>query len=235
MYPVNPSSTSVAGVHAYPTVLDVPDAVDLAVIVVPAPAVPDVVRECAEKRVRGLVIISAGFAEVGAEGKAAERELVATARRNGMRVIGPNCLGVVNTAPGVRMNATFAPQSPAAGNVAFMSQSGGLGIELMSQAAGLGIGISDFVSVGNKADVSGNDLLQYWADDPHTDVILMYLESFGNPRKFARLARRIARTKPIVAVKSGRSAAGRRAASSHTAALGDRPTSRSTHCSGRRA
>jgi acetyl coenzyme A synthetase (ADP forming)-like protein len=217
--PVTPSSTSVAGVRAYATVLDVPDAVDLAVIVVPASTVPDVVRECAEKRVHGLVIISAGFAEAGAEGKAVERELIATARRNGMRVIGPNCLGIVSTAPGVRMNATFAPQSPASGNVAFMSQSGGLGIELMSQAADLGIGISDFVSVGNKADVSGNDLLQHWADDPHTDVILMYLESFGNPRKFARLARRIARTKPIVAVKSGRSAAGRRAASSHTAAL----------------
>jgi acetyl coenzyme A synthetase (ADP forming)-like protein len=219
VYPVNPLSTSVAGVRAYATVLDVPDAVDLAVIVVPASAVPDVVRECAEKRVHGLVIISAGFAEAGAEGKAVERALVATARRNGMRVIGPNCLGIVSTAPGVRMNATFAPQSPVSGNVAFMSQSGGLGIELMSQAAGLGIGISDFVSVGNKADVSGNDLLQHWADDPHTDVILMYLESFGNPRKFARLARRIARTKPIVAVKSGRSPAGRRAASSHTAAL----------------
>ena len=219
VYPVNPSSVSVAGVRAYATLLDVPDAVDLAVIVVPAAAVPGVVGECATKGVHGIVIISAGFAEIGPDGKATERELVATARRNGIRVIGPNCLGIVSTAPGVHMNATFAPDPPVAGNVAFLSQSGGLGIELMSQAAGLGIGISDFVSVGNKADVSGNDLLQYWADDPHTDVILMYLESFGNPRKFARLARRIARTKPIVAVKSGRSAAGSRAASSHTAAL----------------
>jgi acetyl coenzyme A synthetase (ADP forming)-like protein len=219
VYPVNPSSTSVAGVRAYATLLDVPDAVDLAVIVVPAVAVPDVVRDCAVKQVHGMVIISAGFAEAGADGKAVERDIVATARRNGMRVIGPNCLGVVSTASGVRMNATFAPDPPVGGNVAFMSQSGGLGIELMSQAGNLGIGISDFVSVGNKADVSGNDLLQYWAEDPHTDVILMYLESFGNPRKFARLARRIARTKPIVAVKSGRSAVGSRAASSHTAAL----------------
>ena len=218
VYPVNPSSASVAGVRAYPSLLDVPDAVDLAVVVVPAAAVPAVVRDCAEKHVRGMVIISAGFAEVGSEGKSVERQVVASARRNGMRVIGPNCLGVVSTAPGVRMNATFAPNPPVAGNVAFLSQSGGLGIELMSQAASLGIGISDFVSVGNKADVSGNDLLQYWADDPHTDVILMYLESFGNPRKFAR-SRRIARTKPIVVVKSGRSAAGSRAASSHTAAL----------------
>jgi acetyl coenzyme A synthetase (ADP forming)-like protein len=219
VYPVNPSSASVAGVRAYATLLDIPDDVDLAVIVVPSAAVLDVARECAAKHVHGMVIISAGFAEVGSNGKAAERELVTLARRNGMRIIGPNCLGVVSTAPGVRMNATFAPGLPVAGNVAFLSQSGGLGIELMSQAAGLGIGISDFVSVGNKADVSGNDLLQYWADDPHTDVILMYLESFGNPRKFARLARRIARSKPIVAVKSGRSAAGSRAASSHTAAL----------------
>jgi len=219
VYPVNPSSVSVAGVRAYPTLLDIPDAVDLAVIVVPASEVLGVVRECAEKRVHGLVIISAGFVEVGDEGKEVEREVVAIARRNGMRVIGPNCLGVVSTAPGVRMNASFAPEAPATGNVAFLSQSGGLGIELMSQAASLGVGISDFVSVGNKADVSGNDLLQYWADDPHTDVILLYLESFGNPRKFARLARRVARTKPIVAVKSGRSAAGSRAASSHTASL----------------
>ena len=204
VYPVNPSTTSVAGVRAYATLLDVPDSVDLAVVVVPAEAVLDVARDCAAKQVHGMVVISAGFAEVGSEGKAAERELVAIARRNGMRVIGPNCLGVVSTAPGVRMNATFAPDPPVAGNVAFMSQSGGLGIELMSQAGNLGVGISDFVSVGNKSDVSGNDLLQYWADDPHTDVILMYLESFGNPRKFARLARRIAHTKPIVAVKSGR-------------------------------
>ncbi len=219
VYPVNPTTTSVAGVRAYPTLLDVPDTVDLAVVVVPAAVVPGVVLDCAAKQVRGMVIISAGFAEAGSEGKAVERELVAVARRNGMRVIGPNCLGIVSTAAGVRMNATFAPDAPVAGNVAFMSQSGGLGIELMSQAGNLGVGISDFVSVGNKADVSGNDLLQYWADDPHTDVILMYLESFGNPRKFARLARRIARTKPIVAVKSGRSAAGSRAASSHTAAL----------------
>jgi acetyl coenzyme A synthetase (ADP forming)-like protein len=219
VYPVNPLTSSVAGVRAYPTMLDVPDSVDLAVVVVPAAVVPEVVLDCAAKQVHGIVIISAGFAEAGSDGKATEREVVAVARRNGMRVIGPNCLGIVSTAAGVRMNATFAPDAPVAGNVAFMSQSGGLGIELMSQAGNLGVGISDFVSVGNKSDVSGNDLLQYWADDPHTDVILMYLESFGNPRKFARLARRIARTKPIVAVKSGRSAAGSRAASSHTAAL----------------
>ncbi|HWS46061.1 MAG TPA: acetate--CoA ligase family protein, partial [Acidimicrobiia bacterium] len=218
-YPVNPSSVSVAGVRAYPTVLDVPDAVDVAIIVVPAALVRGIVEQCAQKHVHGLVIISAGFAEVGADGAAAQREIVELARRNGMRVIGPNCLGVVNTAPEVRMNATFAPAPPVPGHVGFLSQSGGLGIELMARAGALGIGISEFVSVGNKGDVSGNDLLQHWENDPNTSVILFYLESFGNPRKFARLTRRIARHKPIVAVKSGRTKAGSRAASSHTAAL----------------
>lgn len=219
IYPVHPSSVSVAGVRAYASVLEVPDAVDLAIVVVPASEVLDVARQCAEKGVRGLLVVSAGFAETGADGKTAERELVALARSNGMRIIGPNCLGVVNTAAAVRMNATFAPARPVAGNVAFLSQSGGLGIELMSRAGDLGIGISQFVSVGNKADISGNDLLQYWADDTQTQVILLYLESFGNPKKFVRLARNLARSKPIVAVKSGRTTAGSRAASSHTAAL----------------
>jgi acetyl coenzyme A synthetase (ADP forming)-like protein len=219
VYPVNPSSVSVAGVRAYPSVLDVPDAVDVAIVVVPAALVHATVEQCAQKRVHGLVIISAGFAEVGATGRAEQHEIVALARRNGMRIIGPNCLGIVNTAPEVRMNATFAPAPPVRGPVGFLSQSGGLGIELMARAGALGIGISEFVSVGNKADVSGNDLLQHWEHDPNTSVILFYLESFGNPRKFARLARRIAHHKPIVAVKSGRTKAGSRAASSHTAAL----------------
>jgi acetyl coenzyme A synthetase (ADP forming)-like protein len=219
VYPVHPEAGSVAGVRAYPNILEVPDAVDLAVVVVPAADVLGVARQCAEKGVLGLIIISAGFAETGDDGKAAERQLVSLARSNGMRIIGPNCLGVVNTASAVRMDATFAPAQPVAGNVAFLSQSGGLGIELMSRAGDLGIGISQFVSVGNKADVSGNDLLQFWADDSQTEVVLLYLESFGNPTKFVRLARNLARSKPIVAVKSGRTTAGSRAASSHTAAL----------------
>jgi acetyl coenzyme A synthetase (ADP forming)-like protein len=219
VYPVNPTSISVAGVRAYPTILDIPDSIDVALVVVPADAVPAVVDQCAQKRVHGLVIISAGFAEVGENGREMQRSIVSTARRNGMRVIGPNCLGIVNTAPDVRMNATFAPVVPVRGPVAFLSQSGGLGIELMSRTGELGIGVSEFVSVGNKADVSGNDLLQHWETDPNTEVILFYLESFGNPRKFARLARRVARRKAIVAVKSGRTQAGSRAASSHTAAL----------------
>jgi acetyl coenzyme A synthetase (ADP forming)-like protein len=219
VYPVNPNARAVTGVRAYPTIGDVPDDVDLAVVAVPAAEVPVAVRQCAAKAVRSLVIVSAGFAEVGGDQAQAERDLVEIARRNGMRIVGPNCMGVINTSPAVRMNATFAPFVPTPGRIAFSSQSGALGIELLGQAAELGLGISTFVSVGNKADVSGNDLLQYWEEDPDTDVILLYLESFGNPRKFARLARRISRTKPIVAVKSGRTQAGTRAAGSHTAAL----------------
>ena len=219
VYPVNPSTTSVAGVRAYPTILDVPDQVDLAIISVPAAAVFDVVEQCAHQSVRGLVVISAGFAEMQGGTAVDERAIVDFARQHGMRLIGPNCMGVVNTNAEIRMHGTFAPIHPVPGRVAFSSQSGGLGIELIERAGRLGLGISSFVSIGNKADVSSNDLLQYWETDPDTDVILLYLESFGNPRKFGRLARRIARTKPIIAVKSGRTGAGRRAASSHTAAL----------------
>ena len=219
VHPVNPNAASVAGVQAYPTVEAVPGPVDLAVVCVPAASVAAVVDDCVRKQVQGLVVISAGFAEVDAAHGRAERDLVETARRNGMRMIGPNCMGVVNTNPAIGMDATFAPFLPIAGRVGFASQSGGLGIALLARSAELGLGISTFVSLGNKADVSGNDLLQYWDEDPDTDVILLYLESFGNPRKFARLARRISRHKPIIAVKSGRTAAGARGTSSHTAAL----------------
>ena len=219
IHPVNPNARAIAGVRAYPTITDVPDAVDLAVVTVPATEVPEAVHQCAAKGVRGLVIISAGFAELGRDRADAERALVEFAHSNGMRVVGPNCMGVINTDSAVSMNATFAPFAPTPGRIAFSSQSGALGIELLGRVAELGLGISTFVSVGNKADVSGNDLLQYWEEDADTDVILLYLESFGNPRKFARLARRVSRRKPIVAVKSGRTQAGTRAAGSHTAAL----------------
>jgi predicted CoA-binding protein len=166
VYPVNANAHAVAGVRAYPTIGDVPDDVDLAVVAVPAADVHDSVRQCAAKAVRGIVIISAGFAEVGGDRTQAERELVELARRAGMRLVGPNCMGVINTNPAVSMNATFAPFVPTAGRIAFSSQSGGLGIGLLGRAAELGLGISTFVSVGNKADVSGNDLLQYWEGDP---------------------------------------------------------------------
>lgn len=219
VYPVNPHAAVVNSVRAYGTVLDIPDPVDLAIVVVPAAQVLGVAQECADKGVRGLVVISAGFGETGEEGRRIEEELLDIARRANMRLVGPNSLGIINTAPPVRMNGTFAPTSPPAGNIAMSSQSGPLGLAILEYARAHGFGMSQFVSVGNKADVSGNDLILAWENDPSTDVILLYLESFGNPRRFARLARRIARRKPIVAVKSGRGSAGSRALVSHSRAL----------------
>ena len=219
VYPVNPSAPVVQSVPAYASLAEVPGPVELAVITVPAAQVLEVAAECAAHQVRALLVISAGFAERGGEDQLRQAELVEICRRSGMRLVGPNCMGVINAVPRVSLNATFAPGMPPAGNVAFMSQSGGLGLAVIDYAARLGLGISQFVSVGNKADLSGNDFIQYWESDPATEVILLYLESFGNPRKFSRLARRVARSKPIVAVKSGRTAAGARAAGSHTGAL----------------
>jgi acetyl coenzyme A synthetase (ADP forming)-like protein len=219
VYPVNPKAEVVHGVPAYPSVEKVPGPVDVAFIVVPAAFVLQVTRECGEKGVRGLVVISSGFAEVGGDGPARQRELVEICRAYGMRIIGPNCMGIVNTDPEVRLNGTFASIFPPPGRVGFLSQSGALGLAVMQHAAELGLGLSSFVSVGNKADISGNDLVAYWGEDERTDVILLYLESFGNPRRFARLSREVGRRKPIVAMKSGRGAAGARAAASHTGAL----------------
>ncbi|MCL6498729.1 MAG: GNAT family N-acetyltransferase [Firmicutes bacterium] len=219
VYPVNPHAEVVQSVVSYPTVEAIPGPVDLAVVVVPAEQVVEVAWQCARKGVRALVVISAGFAEAGEEGRARQEELLRVCRATGMRLIGPNCMGIVNTDPAVRLNATFAPVLPPPGRVGFLSQSGALGLAVMEYANQLGLGLSTFVSVGNKADVSGNDLLNYWDDDPNTDVILLYLESFGNPRKFSRIARRVSRRKPIVAVKSGRTGSGLRATASHTGAL----------------
>ena len=219
VYPVNRGAEVVQSVRAYRSVGEIPGAVDLAVIVVPSAHVLEVARECAKKEVAALVVISAGFAEAGVEGVARQRDLVRICRESGMRLVGPNCMGVINTDPNVCLNATFAPTYPPPGRVGFLSQSGALGLAVIDHAVQRGIGLSSFVSVGNKADVSGNDLLSYWEGDPRTDVALLYLESFGNPRKFARIARRVGRTKPIVAVKSGRSVAGARATASHTGAL----------------
>ena len=209
VYAVNPGAPAIAGVPAYPSIAEVPGDVDLVVIAVPAPAVNPVVLECAAKGVKGLVVVSAGFAETGEdEGRARQAELVRLARANGMRVVGPNCLGIVNTDPEYSLNASLARVVPPPGRVGFFSQSGALGIAILETVAERGLGLSTFVSAGNRADVSGNDLLQYWQDDPATDVVLLYLESLGNPRKFARLARRVAAGKPVVAVKSGRSTQG---------------------------
>jgi acetate---CoA ligase (ADP-forming) len=219
LFPVNPHATSVHSVPAYGRVQDVPQQVDLAIITVPKERALGVVEECGQAGVRAIVVITAGFKEVGPAGAEREHELLAITQKYGMRMIGPNCLGVVSTAGDIRMNATFAPIMPPPGPVSFMSQSGAMGVTILDYAAEYGIGVHHFVSVGNKADVSGNDLIEYWAEDPATRVILMYLENFGNPRKFTRIAREVTRTKPIIAVKAGRTAAGARAASSHTGAL----------------
>jgi acetyl coenzyme A synthetase (ADP forming)-like protein len=219
VYPVNDRADVVQSLPAYRTLSDIPAAAELAVVVVPAEHVLGVAQECAAAGVRALLVISAGFAETGGDGERRQRELLGICRSAGMRLIGPNCLGVLNTHPEVRLNATFAPHQAPAGRVGFLSQSGGIGIAIIEAAERLGVGLSSFVSVGNKADLSSNDLLEYWEQDPDTDLAILYLESFGNPRKFARVARRFARQKPILAVKSGRSAAGAKATSSHTGAL----------------
>lgn len=222
VYPVNPHASEIAGGPVYPSVHAIPESVDLAIIAVPRQRVLTVVEECAGKGVRALVVISAGFAEVGAEGAELQTQLVGMIRQYGLRMIGPNCFGILNTDPTVRLDATFASLFPPQGRVAMSSQSGALGLATLAGAHRVRLGISSFVSVGNKADVSTNDLLQYWEEDPATDVILLYMESFGNPRRFSRIARRVSRRKPIIAVKAGRSQSGRRAASSHTAALAAR-------------
>jgi acetate---CoA ligase (ADP-forming) len=219
LYPINPAAKSICGVRAYAGLQDAPETPELAFIAVPAPQVLSAARACAAAGVRALCVLTAGFAEVGAEGRAAQAELLNICRASGMRLVGPNCLGVVNAADQVRLLGTFAPMAPPEGNLAMSSQSGALGLALINQAKEFGLGISSFVSTGNKADVSGNDLLQFWEADEATEVILLYLESFGNPRRFARIARRVARRKPIIAVKAGRTAEGAKAASSHTAAL----------------
>ncbi len=201
-YPVNASAPYVLSVRTYPTILDIPDEVDLAIVAVPAAEVLPVVRQCAEKGVKGIVIISAGFAETGDEGAELQREIVDVARGNGMRLVGPNCMGVINTAPLVSLRATFAPVSPAPGGLAFLSQSGTLGTAILESMGEMGLGVSSFLSLGNKADVSLNDLLQFWEQDERSDAVLLYLESFGNLRKFNRIARRVGRSKPIVSVTS---------------------------------
>ena len=219
VYPVNGRARAICSVRSLPAVSALPEPPDLAVICVPKDAVNDVADECGAMGVRGLVVISAGFREVGGEGTAREKELLRQVRRHGMRLMGPNCMGVLNTHPRVSMNATFAPGMPPAGHAAFVSQSGAMGVSVLDYAREYGIGIAQFASVGNKADVSGNDLLEYWEHDDDVRVILMYVENFGNPRRFLEIASRITRQKPIVVVKSGRSRAGARAAWSHTGAL----------------
>jgi len=219
VFPVNPKASVIHSIKCYSTILDVPDAVDLAIIVVPRDHVINIVEQCGEKGVKGVVVITAGFKEIGEEGAKKELELLEVVRKHNMRMVGPNCFGVLNTDPKFSMNATFSKTQPLNGIVGFLSQSGALGEAILDYANNIGLGFSMFVSVGNKADISGNSLLRYWKDDPNTQIILLYLENFGDPRRFTEVARKITRKKPIIAVKAGRTAAGARAISSHTGAL----------------
>ncbi len=219
VFPVNPKAEVVHSLKCYPRLSAIPDPIDLAVVVVPKHHVESVVDDCIAVGVGGMVVISAGFAETGPEGAVRERRILEKVRRAGIRMVGPNCMGVSNTDPSVSLDATFAPVTARRGSVGFVSQSGALGVAILNEAAALGIGLTQFVSVGNKADVSGNDMLQLWHRDENTRVICMYLESFGNPRRFTEIAKQVGRDKPILVVKSGRTDAGARAASSHTGAL----------------
>ncbi|QZY27862.1 bifunctional GNAT family N-acetyltransferase/acetate--CoA ligase family protein [Nocardioides coralli] len=208
VYAVNPTSEAVSGMPTYPTVNDVPGDVDVAIVAVPADAVQDVVLDCAAKGVHGLVVISSGFAETGEEGRQRQRRLVGLARSYGLRLIGPNALGIINTNPAISLNASLSPLMPPGGRAGFFCQSGALGSAILEKVNNRGLGLSTFVSAGNRADVSGNDLLQFWEEDGDTEVVLLYLESIGNPRKFSRIARRVSLRKPIIAVRSGRTTQG---------------------------
>ncbi|HET8565543.1 MAG TPA: GNAT family N-acetyltransferase [Solirubrobacterales bacterium] len=218
-YPVNPAVERMRGVPVFPRLEEVPGEVDLAVLAVPAPRVVAAAREAAAKGARALVVLSAGFAEIGEEGARRERQLLAVCREAGMRLVGPNCLGVLNTDPASPLDATFIPEAPPPGNVGFVSQSGALGLALAEFTEERRLGVSSFASVGNRADVTANDFLEFWEEDGRTEVALLYIESFSDPRRFSRVSRRVGRKLPVVAMKSGRSAAGARAASSHTGAL----------------
>lgn len=208
VYVVNPNSSAVSGMPAYKSVAEIPDEVDVAIVAVPADAVQEVVLDCAAKGVHGLVVISSGFAETGDEGRRRQRRLVGLSRSYGLRLIGPNALGIINTDPQVSINASLAPIMPPRGRAGFFCQSGALGSAILEKVNNRGLGLTTFVSAGNRADVSGNDLLQYWEEDESTEVVMMYLESIGNPRKFSRIARRVSQRKPIVAVRSGRTTQG---------------------------
>ncbi|MEE9226418.1 MAG: acetate--CoA ligase family protein [Acidobacteriota bacterium] len=219
VFPVNPRAAVLHSMKCYPRITEIPDPVDLAVIAVPRDRVLRVIGDCRRKGVRGLVVITAGFQEAGDPGRRLGNRLRSAVQDAGIRMIGPNCMGVINTDPGVRLNATFAATPPLPGGVGFLSQSGALGEVILAEARRIGLGVSMFASLGNQTDVEANHLLEYWENDPSVRVILMYLESFGNPERFTRIAKRLSRKKPVIAVKAGRTAEGARAAFSHTGAL----------------
>ena len=219
LFPVNPNSEFVHSLKCYSKITDIDDKIDLAVIVVPRNLVLDRIDECGQKGVRGLVLITAGFKEVNTEGRLLEETLARRVRKYGMRMVGPNCMGVINTHPDISLNATFAPELPIRGRISFITQSGALGVTILSLSRERNAGFSMFASIGNRTDVSSNDLLEYWENDPDTGIVLMYLENFGNPRNFVQIAKRFTARKPVLAVKSGRTLQGARAASSHTGVL----------------
>ncbi|MCK4645348.1 MAG: acetate--CoA ligase family protein [Candidatus Aminicenantes bacterium] len=223
VYPVNPKARGVLGIKCYPSVIDIPDVVDLAVIVVPSRFVPDVLEECGKKHIQGAIVISAGFKEIGKEGTGLEDKVYQVIRKYGISLIGPNCLGIINTDPESSMNATFGTQMSKEGNIAFISQSGALCMAVLDYAKESNIGFSKFISMGNKAGLTENELLLYLKDDPKTDVILMYLEDLADGREFMKIARDITNNtshpKPIIALKAGRTLLGAKAASSHTGSL----------------
>lgn len=224
VYPVNPKARGILGVRSYRSVWDIPEAVDMAVIVVPRDNVPEVVEECGEKGIKGVIIITAGFKEMGKKGAELEKKVIEAAEKCSLSIIGPNCLGMINTDPSISLNSTFISQMPRAGNIAFISQSGALGVAALEYAKNNNVGLSKFFSIGNKADINENDLLKVLKDDPLTDIILLYLEDLTNPKEFIKLARKITdnpqKSKPILAIKSGRTLEGAKAAFSHTGALG---------------
>ncbi len=219
IFPVNPKGGVIEGLPAYKSVLDIPGKIDLAIIVVRNSFVLDTIDQCHEKGVGGLVVISAGFKEAGAEGAQLERELLAKVKAYGMRCVGPNCLGVVNTAPDIRLDGCFAETLPERGDIGFVSQSGALGGGILNILKDLGIGFAQFISIGNQADVNAETAMEYWENEADVRQILLYMESIQNPENFRRLATRISKKKPILALKAGRSAAGASAASSHTGSL----------------
>jgi len=219
LYPINPKADQISGLKAYKSILDVPGDVDLAIIVIPRDAVFTAIDQCNEKDIKGICVISAGFKEIGKEGAELEQKLLEKVRSYGMRMVGPNCFGVINTADDIRLDASFAETLPVKGKTAFVSQSGALGAAILNLLEDLKIGFSQFFSIGNAADIKTETMLEYWKDEPNTEQILLYMEAISNPQEFAKLAKEISKKKPIVAIKSGRSAAGASAASSHTGSL----------------
>lgn len=220
VYPVNPKAEAIHGLPCYPSVAALPEPVDLAIITVPAANALEAVEACGKKGIKGLIVITAGFREIGSAGVDRERDLLALVQKYGMTMIGPNCMGIINSHPDVQLDATFAPTSPMRGHVSLITQSGALGVAILEHAKSLGLGFAKFCSLGNKAQVSLNDLLQAWKDDPSTKLVAAYIENFGNPKNFVRIAREVTKTKPVIAVKAGRSEAGGRATASHTGSLG---------------